>query len=69
MSAQNSKPTHRAYSVKGEGKSAHWTEIGAMWCHQDGKGYNIKLNALPVDGQVTIRLIEPKTAEGQDGAQ
>jgi hypothetical protein len=38
------RPTHRVYAVKkiSEEKS-HWTEIGAAWSHQDGKGFSVKL--------------------------
>lgn len=55
---KNAKPTHRAYAVRGDGENARWTEIGAAWAHADGKGFNIPLEALPVDGRVVIREIE-----------
>lgn len=60
--SHNKKPTHRAYAVRKSGeKQSHWTEIGALWSHQDGKGFSLKLNFLPMDGSdISIRLIEPK---------
>ena len=38
------RPTHRVYTVKKTGgDKSHWTEIGAAWAHQHGKGFNVKL--------------------------
>lgn len=31
----NRKPTHDVLHVRGEGKSAYWTKIGAAWTHED----------------------------------
>ena len=51
----------------GEDKS-HWTEIGAAWSHQDGKGFNVKLDYLPLNGaEIVIR--EPKAKDVEGGAQ
>lgn len=47
------------YEVQGE-KRSNWAKIGAAWPHQDGKGYRLVLNALPVNGVVVLRLPEPK---------
>lgn len=47
------------YEVQGE-KRSNWSKIGAAWQHQDGKGYRLVLNALPVNGVVVLRLPEPK---------
>jgi hypothetical protein len=46
------------YVVEGEGDKAYWTKVGAAWPHEDGKGFNIKLTCVPVDGRLVIR--EPK---------
>jgi hypothetical protein len=54
------KPTHRIYSVSGEGKSANWTEIGAAWPNKDGLGYSITCDALPVSGRMVMRKITEK---------
>lgn len=50
-------PTHIAYQVsnRGEGKS-FWTRIGAAWANADGKGFNIQLEAVPLDGRITLRV-------------
>ena len=61
------KPTHRAYIVRnypekdGAGR-CQWTDVGGVWPHKDGKGFDVALIALPVDGRLVIRLDEPKPA-------
>lgn len=57
------KPTHEVFVVVGEGKDAYWNKVGAAWENGDGLGYNIQLNALPVDGKLTMRFIKPKEDE------
>jgi len=54
--AQPSQPTHIAYKVSEGGTSGYWIRIGAAWPHKDGKGFNIKLECLPVDGRISLRL-------------
>ncbi len=51
-------PSHFVYLVldrEGD-KSAIWTRIGAAWPHQDGKGFNLQLSAVPLDGRLTLRV-------------
>jgi hypothetical protein len=57
-------PSHRAYSVRGEGETARWLELGAVWPHGDGKGYDVVLETIPVggfNGRLTLRAIEPQS--------
>ena len=49
---------HAVYVVEGEGDKAFWTKIGAAWEHQDGKGFNIQLSCMPLNGRLVVR--EPK---------
>lgn len=49
------RPAYNAYVVEGDGDKATWLEIGALWAHEDGKGFNLNLKALPVTGRVVIR--------------
>ena len=61
------RPTHTAYSVRkytknGEHKS-DYTPIGAVWPHGDGKGFDIVLTAVPVDGRLAIRENKPKSEQ------
>ena len=51
------KPTHRLYRVSGDGESANWTPIGAAWLHQDGNGFSISCDAVPLQGRIVMRLI------------
>ncbi len=54
-------PTHVAYHVRDrEGGKAFWTRIGGAWPHADGKGFNIQLEVVPLDGRVTLRVATEK---------
>jgi hypothetical protein len=52
------KPTHAVYHLRGEGKSAYWTKIGAAWLHDDKEGLNLSLDLVPVGstGRLVIRV-------------
>ena len=39
---------------------ASWTRVGVAFPHDDGKGFQVQLKALPVDGKLVIRLHLPK---------
>lgn len=58
------QPTHRLYTVKGEGQKARWIEIGAAWPNQDGNGFSLRFDSVPVEG-LTGRIVMrvPKTAD------
>jgi hypothetical protein len=49
-------PTHIAYQVREGDKKGYWTRIGAAWPHKDGKGFNIQLDCIPLDGKISLRL-------------
>lgn len=54
-------PSHVAYQVRDrEGKKSFWTRIGAAWQHADGKGFNIQLEVVPLDGRITLRVASEK---------
>jgi hypothetical protein len=36
-------------------KAARWTKVGAAFPHKDGKGFNIELSALPLNGKLVLR--------------
>ena len=51
------QPTHIAYQVRErENQDSIWTRIGAAWQHKDGKGFNISVEAMPLDGRITLRV-------------
>ena len=53
---QPRQPSHRAYSViRREGQDDFWLNIGLVFPHKDGSGFNIMLQALPLDGKVVCR--------------
>lgn len=62
---EKQRPAFDAYVVDGDGKEAFWSKIGAAWPHEDGKGYNIQLTAIPVNGRIALRLPREK-AQGDD---
>ena len=49
-------PTHIAYQVREGADRGYWTRIGAAWAHKDGKGFNIQLDSVPLDGKITLRV-------------
>ena len=56
--ASGKGPTMIAYHVR-EGKEhgkGFWTRCGAAWQHKDGKGFNIQLDVLPLDGSIQLRV-------------
>ena len=61
---QSAAPTHRAYSViKREGQEDFWLNLGLAFPHKDGSGFNIILQALPLDGKIVCREI----TDGDEG--
>jgi len=53
---QPNTPTHRAYSViKRDGQDDYWLNLGLVFPHKDGSGFNIILQALPLDGKIVCR--------------
>ena len=54
-------PTHTAYQVRErEGAKGFGPRIGPAWPHGDGKGFNIQLDAVPLDGRITLRVVSDK---------
>lgn len=58
--SEKQRPAFDAYVVDGDGKEAYWSKIGAAWPHDDGKGYNLQLTAIPVNGRVALRVPREK---------
>lgn len=49
-------PTHVAYQVRDGKDKGFWTRVGAAWQHKDGKGFNLQLDAVPLDGRIQLRV-------------
>ncbi len=62
--ASSKRPTHTAYSVReyqqGGQRQADWSRIGVAWAHKDGAGFDIILDAFPIDARVALRKSNPK---------
>ena len=54
----SNKPTHTAYIVtepkEGTDRKAQWHEIGAIWPHKNGNGFDL---AIPAGLSVTGRIV------------
>jgi hypothetical protein len=50
------------YQAQGEDR-ANWIRVGVAFPQKDGKGFNLTLSAMPVDGRLVLRLHEPKPRE------
>lgn len=57
-----SDPVYNAFTTRDydgkDGKKTYWTQIGKAFAHKNGKGLDIVLDALPVNGRIV--LLEPK---------
>ena len=61
-------PSHRIYAVTRRNDKSRWQEIGAAWAHQDGKGFSLKLEYLPLNGgELVIRVPDANTSADTAG--
>jgi hypothetical protein len=77
MTNQNKKtkekkpPALRAFHVR-EGKDGgkgFWSSaIGAAWAHEDGNGFNLQLDMVPLDGKIVLRTVKADEATEGEGA-
>ena len=70
--ADKKAPMYRVYSVIARAKQDDfWLNVGSAFPHEDGKGFNVLLQALPIgnDGsaKLVIREYVPKEGEKPDG--
>jgi hypothetical protein len=57
-------PAYRAYTViKREGKDDYWLNLGVAFAHEDGEGFNVLLQAMPVDGKLVLRRYKEDAEE------
>ena len=57
-------PTHTCFTVRdrGDDRKPFWMAIGSAWTNRDGS-FNLQLDALPVDGKITVRPRKKRDAE------
>ncbi|HLL26919.1 MAG TPA: hypothetical protein VKT73_04625 [Xanthobacteraceae bacterium] len=62
------QPSFTAYVVtkRGDDKDDWWNAVGVAFPHQDGQGFNILLDALPLNGKIVLR--PPKQEEKETPA-
>jgi hypothetical protein len=59
--ATSKAPSHAVYQVRDrEGQKGIFTRIGAAWPHKDGKGFNLQIESVPLDGRITLRVAPEK---------
>lgn len=65
MTKITTSPTHRIYAVTKNGKKGNfWQPIGALWPHDDGEGFGMKLDYLPLNGaDIVIRKLKADEAD------
>lgn len=65
------QPTHHAYTViKREGQDDYWLNLGLVFPHKDGGGFNIMLQAIPLDGKIVCREVgDDDQTETQPGSE
>ena len=57
-------PAYRADTVvKREGKDDFWLNLGVAFPHEDGEGFNLLLQALPLDGKIVLRTYKEDEEE------
>jgi hypothetical protein len=60
----NQLPSFTAYTiVKRENQDDYWLNIGAAFMHSDGDGFNVVLQALPINGKIVLRLPKSRKEE------
>ena len=58
--AENGKPLYRVYTLcPREYDKPYWLNIGMAFAHKDGKGWNLMLQALPLDNKLIVREYDP----------
>jgi hypothetical protein len=57
------RPSHTLWMVEGEGDKADWTEIGALWKHSKGDGFNLSLRAIPMAKDARLVILARKAKE------
>ena len=62
------KPFMLGYVVRPfkNGKSASWSRVGVARAHNDDQGYDLKLDAMPVDGRVVLRTVQQDDPGGAE---
>jgi hypothetical protein len=60
MRRTTSLPNAESLQKDGGEEDASWSRLGVAWVHRDGKGFDVVLDALPINGRVVLRLNKAK---------
>jgi len=61
------QPSYIAYQVReGQDNKAHFNRVGAAFAHKDGQGHDVLLDAMPVNGRVTLRSPQERVQDTRD---
>lgn len=62
---------YRVYSIIQRPKQDdYWLNIGVAFPHDDGQGFNVLLQALPIgDGKLVLREYDPKEHAADEAAK
>lgn len=62
------KPLMLGYAVRPirDGQKSAWSKIAAAWAHKDGEGFDVRMDALPVDCRLVLRTIQDEDDQGPD---
>ncbi len=68
MNEEKKRPHATAYVVRNfeghDGKEdSSWLKIGVAWLHKDGEGFDVILDAVPVEGRLVVRVNKPKESK------
>jgi hypothetical protein len=62
----SAKPAFIAYHVRdGKNEKGYFTRIGVAFSHKDGNGFTIMIDAIPLDGKITLRVPTEKSEQPQ----
>lgn len=60
---------YRVYSIIERAKQDdYWLNIGVAFPHEDGEGFNVMLQALPLhgNGKIVLRAYDPETRSAEE---
>lgn len=55
----SNRPSMIGYTVRpiGDGRKSSWSRVAAAWAHKDGQGFEVRMDAMPVDGRLVLRTV------------
>ena len=45
---------------------SYWSKIAVAWAHKDGQGFNVQMDAMPVDGKLVLRTVPEDQDNGEE---